>query len=129
MSDNGNGKVARPSYDCSRCPAYCCSYEQIGVKRSDIKRLAKHFGIDADTAEERFTKIRNGERVLRHRQDAIYGSACMFLDPKTRRCTVYESRPAVCHEYPDKPRCGYYDFLKWERTHQDDPDFIPLQHG
>ena len=53
----------------------------------------------------------------------------MFLDLKTRRCTVYEARPAVCRDYPDRPRCGYYDFLKWEREFQDDPDFVPLKRG
>jgi uncharacterized protein len=38
---------------------------------------------------------------------------------------VYEARPTVCREYPNGKRCGYYDFLKFERKHQDDPDFIP----
>ena len=37
-----------------------------------------------------------------------------------------QARPAVCRQYPDSPRCGYYEFLKFERAHQDDPDFIAL---
>jgi uncharacterized protein len=113
------------SYDCLKCPAYCCSYDRIGVNAADIKRLARHFGVDPETAKLRFTKIKEGERVLRHQKDRIFESVCMFLDTKTRRCTIYNARPGVCHEYPDKPRCGYYDFLAWERKHQDDPDFIP----
>jgi hypothetical protein len=32
----------------------------------------------------------------------------------------------VCREYPDSPRCGYYEFLKFERAQQDDPKFIAL---
>jgi Fe-S-cluster containining protein len=115
------------AYDSSKCPAYCCSYDRISVRKSDIARLAKHFHIDPDTAQERFTKMREGERVLRHQKDNIYGSVCMFLDTKTRRCTVYDARPGVCHEYPDRPRCGYFDFLAWEREFQEDDDFVPLK--
>lgn len=121
--------MSKPSYDCLKCPAYCCSYERIIVETADLKRLARHFDIDVETARRRFTKIRSGEQVLRHQQDKVYGSVCMFLDTKTRRCTIYEARPGVCHEYPDRPRCGYYDFLKWEREFQEDPAFIPLKKG
>jgi len=123
---NSNGNGAKPLYDCLKCPAYCCTYDRIIVGKRDLTRLAKHFDIDDETAERRFTKSVEGERVLRHQKDDVFGSACMFLDVKTRRCTIYEARPGVCHEYPDKPRCGYYEFLRWERTHQDDDEFIPL---
>ena len=114
-------------YDCSKCPAYCCSYDRIVVTKRDVNRLAKHFDIDPETALRRFTKIAEGEQVLRHQKDEIYGSVCMFLDTKTRRCTIYEARPGVCHDYPTRARCGYYEFLRWERTFQGDPDFIPLR--
>jgi Fe-S-cluster containining protein len=113
-------------YDCIKCPAYCCSYDRIGVTKKDINRLAKHFDLTPEVAARRFTKVVEGDQVLKHQKDKIYGSICMFIDLNTRRCTVYEARPGVCHEYPDRPRCGYYDFLKWERRHQDSPDFIPL---
>ncbi len=118
-----------PLYDCSKCPAYCCSYERIIVNQRDVKRLARHFEIDPQTAAKRFTKVVSGEQVLRHQKDEIYGSVCMFLDVKTRRCTVYEARPGVCREYPDRPRCGYYEFLRWEREFQDDEKFVPLKRG
>jgi hypothetical protein len=126
MSNNGSAPK-KPLYDCSKCPAYCCTYDSIIVEKRDLKRLAKHFGIDEETARRRFTKMKEGEPVLRHHKDTTFGSACMFLDLQTRRCTIYEARPGVCHEYPDSPRCGYYDFLKWERTHQGDDDFIPMK--
>lgn len=116
-------------YDCAKCPAYCCTYDRIAITKRDVKRLARHFELDFETALQRFTKVVEGEQVLRHQKDAIYGSACMFLDPKARRCTIYEARPGVCHEYPDRPICGYYEFLKFERRHQGDPAFIPLKRG
>ena len=117
----------KPLYDCAKCPAYCCSYDSIVVEKRDLNRLARHFGIDPETARVRFTKVVEGENVLRHQKDKMFGSVCMFLDTKKRRCTIYDARPGVCHEYPDKSHCGYYDFLKWERSHQEDPDFVPMK--
>jgi hypothetical protein len=119
----------RPLYDCAKCPAYCCSYDRIVVTKRDLARLAKHFGLDIEVARAKFTKVVEKEQVLRHQKDEIYGSVCMFLDKKARRCTVYEARPGVCHEYPDWSRCGYYDFLKWERRQQEDEEFVPLKRG
>ncbi len=118
--------ATRGRYDCTRCPAYCCSYPLIEITRRDIARLARHFGIDYAKAEARFTKYDAGEmaRVLRHRMDEVFNSVCLFVDQKERRCTIYEARPGVCREYPDSPRCGYYEFLKFEREQQDDPEYI-----
>jgi uncharacterized protein len=127
-----NGKPfpipVRVKYSCAKCPAYCCSYPDIEVTPRDIERLARHFAVDYKVAEERFTKCdaAGKVRVLRHRKDTVFDSVCVFLDQETRRCTVYESRPAVCRDYPDSERCGYYEFLKFERAHQDDPEFIAL---
>jgi Fe-S-cluster containining protein len=113
-------------YDCSNCPGYCCSYPRIEVKDRDLARLAKHFDLDIAQAERKFTRwYDKDERILKHRKDTVYGSICRFFDTDARRCTVYEARPAVCRAYPGGSRCGYYDFLKFERKHQDDPDFIP----
>ena len=116
-------------YDCLKCPAYCCSYDRIIVTKRDLTRLAKHFAIDVDIARRRFTKVIENEQVLRHQKDEIYGSICMFLDLNSRRCSIYEARPGVCHEYPDRASCGYYEFLRWERRHQEDPEFVRLKKG
>lgn len=124
---NHQDDSVKSHYDCSKCPAYCCSYDRIIIEDDDLARLAKHFGVTPAAAVKKFTKVVEGEQVLRHQPDDIYGSVCMFLDRKTRQCTVYDARPEVCKEYPDRPRCGYYEFLRWERRHQDDPDFIPMK--
>ncbi|MCL4744083.1 MAG: YkgJ family cysteine cluster protein [Burkholderiaceae bacterium] len=119
----------RPQYDCSKCPGYCCSYPRIEVSDADLKRLARHFSIEVDAAEKRFTRVwrsKEGfERVLRHQKDSVYKTICRFFDTDARRCTIYKARPGVCREYPDRAKCGYYEFLKFERRHQDDPDFVP----
>ncbi len=129
LQNNGTPKKPRLKYDCTKCPAYCCTYDWILVRKPDIQRLAKGFGISYEQAETKFTKYipEYGYRVLRHRKDHIFKSACRFLDPTERRCTAYEHRPQTCRAFPEENRCGYYDFLTWEREHQDDESFIPLQ--
>ncbi|HEX7071021.1 MAG TPA: YkgJ family cysteine cluster protein [Rhodothermales bacterium] len=127
MSSNETAQPKKLHYDCAKCPAYCCSYDRIIVEPEDLERLARHFGIDIDTARQRFTKVVEKEQVLRHQKDQYFKTICMFLDTKTRRCTIYVARPGVCHEYPDRPRCGYYEFLKWERRQQEDDEFVPMR--
>jgi Fe-S-cluster containining protein len=113
---------------CEKCPAYCCTYTEIEVQKRDIERLARRFSLTYAQAEEKFTKpdAKGKIRMLRHRKDRIFDSACMFLDQEKRRCTVYESRPGVCRAYPDSRRCGYYDFLKFEREQQGDEELVAL---
>jgi Fe-S-cluster containining protein len=123
-------RAAKPrvQYSCLKCPGYCCSYPEIEVTPRDIERLARHFDVSYAQAEEKFTKYDKKEKVrnLRHQKDEHFATVCVMFDRKARRCTVYEARPSVCRAYPDSPRCGYYDFLKFERAHQDDPDFIAV---
>ncbi len=114
-------------YNCLKCPAYCCSiYERVQVTKRDLKRLAKHFAVDLETAARRFTSIWQGERVLRRKADPIFGKACKFLNPETRQCTIYHARPLVCREFPARARCAYYDLLQFERVQQGDDTVLPL---
>ena len=118
----------RVKYSCAKCPGYCCTYTEIEVNKRDIARLAKHFGLSYAVAEERFTKPDDKQkiRMMRHRKDRIFDSTCMMFDQEKRRCTVYEARPGVCRQYPDSTRCGYYDFLKFEREQQGDEELVAL---
>ena len=118
----------RALYSCHKCPAYCCTYLEIEVTAHDIDRLARHFGLSYARAEERFTKpdAKKKFRMLRHKKDNVFDSACMMLDQKTRKCTVYGARPGVCRKYPETRRCGYYEFLKFEREQQGDEEMVAL---
>jgi Fe-S-cluster containining protein len=117
----------RTYFDCTKCPAFCCSiYERVQVTKRDINRLARHFGVSYETARRRYTKQWKDERVLKRVKDVIFEETCMFLDQETRGCTIYHARPAVCREYPDRSRCSYYDVLQFERRQQDDESVIPL---
>ena len=119
------------SFNCNKCPGYCCSHSRIAVTDNDIRRLAKHFGISERAARKRltyrYTYKAEGidEQILRHDKDSVYKSVCRLFDREARRCTVYEARPNVCRKYPYGNTCGYYNFLKFERAFQDDEEFVP----
>ena len=116
----------RIHFDCSKCPAFCCSvYERVAVTKRDIARLAKHFAVSFDEAKKRYTKDFNGERILRRKKDSIFDETCRFLDPRTRGCTIYQARPTVCRGYPGRSRCAYYDLLRFERIQQGDENVMP----
>jgi uncharacterized protein len=116
-----------PSYNCKKCPGYCCSYHIIPVKKSDLKRLAKHFGISFAEAEKKFVTKGDpkdgGEYKIRRKTDEHFGKICRFFDTETRKCSVYEARMYICRAYPTG-RCGYYDFLKNERETQGDDEMV-----
>ncbi len=118
--------MAQKKYDCLKCPAYCCSYTHIPTTANDIKRLAKYFEVDEEKARRRYTKKGDKEnpRVLRHTDDEHFGSSCMFLDEETRNCGIYKARPKICRDFPTQTRCGYYEFLTFEREVQDDEEWV-----
>jgi hypothetical protein len=116
-----------PVYDCKKCPGYCCSYPLIALTRRDVARLAKHLGLSFEACERRHTRRVHGRKwAMRRKADKHFGGVCKFFDVEKRHCTVYAGRPAVCRAFPGKGRCGYYDFLMFERRAQDDPDFVSV---
>jgi uncharacterized protein len=121
--------VFMASYDCSKCPGYCCSYPLIEIDKKDVQRLADHFGLGFREARKKFTrKDPEATYAMRRKKDKHFGHICQFFDTEERRCTIYHARPSTCRKYPQAKRCGYYDFLKFEREQQDDKDFVALTH-
>ena len=124
---NGKANGKKPKvvqYNCAKCPGYCCSYPVISVTKYDVERLAKHFGIGFRKARAKYTVPRDDEDyTMRRKADVHFGRVCQFFDTDERRCTIYEARPSTCRTYPGG-RCGYYDFLTFERNTQDDPEHI-----
>lgn len=118
-------KSKTPAYDCRKCPGYCCSYPIIPITRRDVERLARHFDVTFEVAARRFTKSAPGRKyVLRRQEDEHFGRICRFFDTEKRQCTIYDARPSTCREYPTQKRCGYYDFLTFERSQQGDKAWI-----
>lgn len=119
--------MSTTQYRCDKCPGYCCSYPLIPLEKRDVERLAKHFGIPYEEAKRSFTKEAHGRKyAMRRKKDTHYGRICRFFDTVKRQCTVYTARPGVCRSFPGGGRCGYYDFLTFERRAQEDENFVAL---
>ena len=119
--------VTPRQYKCENCPGYCCSYPLIPLDKRDVERLAKHHGMTFEQAKRAFTKEEHGRKyAMRRKKDKFFGRICRFFDTKNRRCTIYPARPGVCQSFPGGGRCGYYDFLSFERRAQEDDEFVAL---
>lgn len=117
--------MPRKKYDCLKCPGYCCSYPVIEVNDRDAKRIARHFDMTPERAEKKFFRKAHGyKRIMKRQKDRIFGRICQFFDTKARRCTIYEARPAACRTFPGEGRCGYWDFLSFERDGQEDENYV-----
>ena len=103
--------AARKTFNCLKCPGYCCSYPLIALNKRDVERLAAHFDLTFEQAKTKFTCERYGHKYsMRRKKDEHFGGICRFFDTEERRCTIYSARPATCRSYPGN-RCGYWDFL------------------
>jgi Fe-S-cluster containining protein len=119
------GYVSLVKYNCAKCPGYCCSYPIIPLTKRDVQRLADYFGLSFKAARKKFTKVDGDELyAMRRKADEHFGRICQFFDTEARRCTIYKARPGICRSYPGGQSCGYYDFLTFERSTQEDSEHI-----
>ena len=82
--------------------AHCCRGEPgvVYVTRSERRRMAEHLGLEEDEFRRRHCRRVGLNRwSLRERVDGD----CVFLDPHSGRCGVYQVRPSQCRSYPFWP--------------------------
>jgi len=120
------------TYNCTDCPGFCCSYDEILLTDADVARLRAHLGLSEDALIARHTKygmFHGAARhplMLKHKPDPHFRTICTFFDPERRCCTIYEARPDTCRNYPHGDMCGYYQFLTFERRLQGDDDYVAV---
>ena len=95
---------------CDTCAANCCTMP-LEVQLSDLVRLELVDPFEAEHEEPRhIAKRLQKARLIDHfnHKNVVFTMArrasgdCHFLDPKTRRCTVYDQRPETCRLHPQK---------------------------
>ncbi len=81
---------------CGKCCTYRGDYAYVYLNREEVCRLAEHLGLTTRTFRHRYTfRDEDGSVQLRMR-----GDRCVFLDPESGGCTVYEARPTQCRTFP-----------------------------
>lgn len=89
--------------DCLTC-ANCCKTTSPGMHDRDVERLAKHLKLKPMQVIAQYMEMdSDGEYVFR-------SAPCPFLGADNY-CSVYESRPLACREYPHTNRKRFYQVL------------------
>ena len=93
----------------------------VEVRAADLVRLGIASIDEVEASKKKLAKRLIKEKVcLSYREGTDLfmlaqkpNGDCVFLDPLTRSCTVYERRPEVCRDFPAiGPRPGYCPHLK-----------------
>lgn len=88
-------------FQCARCGQCCQGEGYTIVDDQDINRIADGMGVIPENIRETFTisdpENRQGIRIIK-----MIGpnNLCTFYDAENKRCTIYESRPAICRTHP-----------------------------
>ena len=84
-------------FECTQCGA-CCSGEPgyVWVNDDEIAAMADEMGLAIEAFERKFVRDVGKDRSLIEYPDGD----CIMLDPRTRKCTVYASRPVQCRTWP-----------------------------
>ena len=86
--------------DCLQC-ANCCKSLGPAIYDKDIERIAKALRIKPSEVAEQYLRIDEDH-------DYVFKSMpCPFLMPDNY-CSIYESRPKACREYPHTNRKKFY---------------------
>ena len=86
--------------DCLQC-ANCCKTLGPAIYDKDIERMAKALRIKPSDVVEQYLQIDEDK-------DYVFQSMpCPFLMPDNY-CSIYESRPKACREYPHTDRKKFY---------------------
>ncbi|MGV3482920.1 MAG: YkgJ family cysteine cluster protein [Planctomycetaceae bacterium] len=85
------------AFECTGC-GDCCSGAPgfVWVDDAEIAALAMEMAMPIDDFERKFVRQVGIERSLVEYPDGD----CIFLDPQSRKCTVYAARPTQCRTWP-----------------------------
>ncbi len=84
-------------FECTQCGA-CCSGEPgyVWVDEAEVTAMAAEMGLEVEAFERKFVRQVGNDKSLIEYPDGD----CIMLDPRTRKCTVYGSRPIQCRTWP-----------------------------
>ncbi len=86
-------------FECTEC-GHCCSGAPgyVWVNAEEIAAIARRLEITTEEMERRFVRKVGTRKTLIDLAERNWD--CVFLDAKTRGCTIYEDRPRQCRTWP-----------------------------
>lgn len=103
---------------CNRCSASCCSLP-VEVKAADLIRMGLMDEFELQDELKQVARRLMKERLIEHFHAKsqtftlarMASGDCIFLDGRSRRCSIYQQRPETCRNHPQVgPRSGYCPF-------------------
>jgi Fe-S-cluster containining protein len=100
---------------CSDCIGSCCTMP-VEVQMSDLIRLGLADEFEREEPLKNIAKRLQKEKIISHFNHKSgrftlsqrSNNDCLYLDTKTRLCTVYTQRPDTCRNHPQiGPKPGY----------------------
>ncbi|GGY10881.1 YkgJ family cysteine cluster protein [Paludibacterium paludis] len=108
------------SFLCDSCAASCCSLP-VEVRLPDLVRMGVLDPFDLEEEPRRLAKRLARQGIIEHfnHKRCLFtltrraNGECRYLDPGSRRCTIYDKRPDTCRNHPKiGPRPGFCAFRK-----------------
>ncbi len=105
---------------CDHCGASCCSLP-VEVQSSDLIRMELMDEFELEEDLKHTARRLNKQHLIEHFHSKtktftlarMASGECLFLDSRTRLCTIYSRRPDTCRNHPQVgPRSGYCAFKK-----------------
>ena len=106
---------------CDDCNSTCCTLPA-EVKVSDLVRMEVITQFEAEhDAPKVIAKQLMKQGIIEHFNfktsiftlTRLSNNDCFYLNPKTRRCTIYEKRSTTCREHPQVgPRANHCAYIK-----------------
>ncbi|WP_288071963.1 YkgJ family cysteine cluster protein [Pyrococcus sp.] len=82
--------------DCGKC----CIYNEIPLREKDIQKISS-LGYEEEYFVDYTKMFYRGVKFLGYgMKKRPFDDACVFLDPETKKCNIYQHRPAACRMYP-----------------------------
>ncbi len=81
---------------CGECCTARGEYAHVYLNADEVRALASELGLGVAAFRGRYTF----EDEYGWTQLVFESEACIFLEPGTKRCTVYGARPTQCRTFP-----------------------------
>jgi uncharacterized protein len=101
--------------NCLQC-ANCCKTMHPTWKKTEVKRVAKHFGMTFQQYFDKYLVLEKGDIMNKK-------APCQHLD-KDNMCSIYDIRPGDCKGFPHTQNRGFKLYISG--THIQNMDYCPI---